>query len=145
MNWTVRDLANCTKVHRNTISAFEMGKTEPNSATLQVLQRALEDAGIVFTNGGEPGVKRRRLRRGDRVRFARTSTMIVSFPDLAESIGEVAACIDDGTFGPYAVHVDIKFPERADLVAGIPTHALVLAAAFPPQENGAGPGVRLKK
>jgi len=57
LNWTVRDLASRTDVHRNTISAFENGKTEPNSATLQVLRRALEAAGVEFTNGEQPGVR----------------------------------------------------------------------------------------
>ena len=61
LKWTTRDLAEKASVHRNTISAFESGKSEPNSATVQVLARALEAAGVSFTNGGEPGVKLRAL------------------------------------------------------------------------------------
>jgi transcriptional regulator with XRE-family HTH domain len=60
VNWTTRDLAEKTGVHRNTISAFESGKSAPNSATMQVLARALESAGVEFTNGGQPGVKLRK-------------------------------------------------------------------------------------
>ena len=59
VNWSVRDLAETSAVHRNTISAFESGKTAPNAATLTVLRAALEGAGVVFIaeNGGGAGVR----------------------------------------------------------------------------------------
>jgi transcriptional regulator with XRE-family HTH domain len=62
LNWSVRDLAEHTEVHRNTISAIESGKTKPNSATVQVLRTALEAAGVVFVdeNGHGPGVRLRK-------------------------------------------------------------------------------------
>jgi transcriptional regulator with XRE-family HTH domain len=62
VNWTTRDLAEKTSVHRNTISAFESGKSSPNSATLQTLARALEAAGVIFVeeNGEGPGVRLRK-------------------------------------------------------------------------------------
>jgi transcriptional regulator with XRE-family HTH domain len=62
VNWTTRDLAEKTGVHRNTISAFESGKSEPNSATIQVIARALESAGVEFIaeNGGGAGVRLRK-------------------------------------------------------------------------------------
>ncbi len=59
VDWTVRDLAEKTEVHRNTISAFESDKTTPNASTLAALRRALEAAGVEFIeeNGGGPGVR----------------------------------------------------------------------------------------
>ncbi|MFC7399345.1 helix-turn-helix domain-containing protein [Chelatococcus sp. GCM10030263] len=66
VNWTVRDLAEHSKVHRNTISAFESDKTVPNHATLAALRGALERAGVVFVEDGAaspsggPGVRLRR-------------------------------------------------------------------------------------
>ena len=61
VDWTVRDLSERAKVHRNTISAFESGNTEPNPATLTVLRTVLESAGVEFIeqNGAGPGVRLR--------------------------------------------------------------------------------------
>lgn len=59
LNWTVRDLADKAGVHRNTVSRAETDATAPGHATAAI-QRALEAAGVEFTNGGEPGVKLRK-------------------------------------------------------------------------------------
>jgi transcriptional regulator with XRE-family HTH domain len=57
LNWTQDDLARKAEVSAVTIRNFENEKSEPQRATLRVIQRALEGAGVEFTNGGEPGVK----------------------------------------------------------------------------------------
>lgn len=54
------DLALMSEVGMRTIAGFESGKTTPMKANLSALQRALEDAGVVFTERGvelreEPG------------------------------------------------------------------------------------------
>jgi hypothetical protein len=41
---------------------IESGDADPKTSTLSTIQRALEDAGIEFTNGGEPGVKLRKAK-----------------------------------------------------------------------------------
>ena len=63
LNWDQAKLAELALVHRNTIMAFEQGKKNPTRASLQVIQAALERAGVEFIeeNGGGPGV---RLRKG---------------------------------------------------------------------------------
>lgn len=53
------ELAEATEVAPNTIMRFETGQNEPRALTLSTLQRVLEDRGIEFSNGGEPGVKLR--------------------------------------------------------------------------------------
>jgi hypothetical protein len=45
-----------------TVRDFENGKSRPRRASLAAIQRAFEDAGVVFTNGDEPGVKLRKAR-----------------------------------------------------------------------------------
>lgn len=62
VKWSVRDLAERSEVHRNTISAFETDQTAPNSSTLSVLRSALESAGVEFIpeNGGGVGVRLRK-------------------------------------------------------------------------------------
>jgi len=57
LNWSLRDLAKVAGVHRNTISNFETGKYAGEPETLDAIRAALEEAGIEFTNGDEPGVR----------------------------------------------------------------------------------------
>jgi transcriptional regulator with XRE-family HTH domain len=65
LNWTVRDLAEATNLHRNTISNIETGKYFGDEASLAMIETVLRRAGIEFIdeNGGGPGV---RLRKGHR-------------------------------------------------------------------------------
>lgn len=65
LDWTVRDLAEATGLHRNTINNIEVGRYDADPATLQKIEKVLHAAGIEFIdeNGGGVGV---RLRRGQR-------------------------------------------------------------------------------
>ena len=65
LNWTVRDLAEATGFHRNTINNIEVGRYAGDPATLQKIERVFVAAGIDFIdeNGGGPGVRLRKRRR----------------------------------------------------------------------------------
>jgi transcriptional regulator with XRE-family HTH domain len=65
LNWTVRDLAEATQLHRNTITNIETGKYAGDAATLAAIVAVLQGAGIEFIgeNGGGPGVRLRRPQR----------------------------------------------------------------------------------
>src|ERR1700750_3204477 len=52
----VRELAAAAKVSIDTIARFERGD-ELKERTIDALQRALEAAGVEFTNGDQPGVR----------------------------------------------------------------------------------------
>jgi DNA-binding LacI/PurR family transcriptional regulator len=58
----IRDIANMARVAPGTVSRLEAGE-ELKPRTLEAIQQAFEKAGIVFTNGDEPGVKLRKKRR----------------------------------------------------------------------------------
>jgi len=62
LKWTVRDLAERSGVHRNTITKIEadQAKHEP---TIAAVLRALEVAGVEFLNGDAPGVRLRKKKR----------------------------------------------------------------------------------
>jgi transcriptional regulator with XRE-family HTH domain len=60
LNWTVRDLAEKAKVHRNTVTNIETGKYAGDPATLDAIRTALEKNGVEFTNGKRPGVRLRK-------------------------------------------------------------------------------------
>jgi transcriptional regulator with XRE-family HTH domain len=63
LDWSQQQLADASKAGNATIRNFEGGRSSPVNATLDVLQRALETAGVIFVeeNGEGPGV---RLRKG---------------------------------------------------------------------------------
>jgi len=52
----VRELAAVAKVSTDTVARFERGD-ELKERTIEALQRALEAAGVEFTNGNRPGVR----------------------------------------------------------------------------------------
>ena len=54
------DLAREANVAKKTVADFERGARTPYDRTLAAIRAALEAGGVVFTNGGEPGVKLRR-------------------------------------------------------------------------------------
>jgi transcriptional regulator with XRE-family HTH domain len=56
IGWGVRELAAAAKVSTDTVARFERGD-ELKERTIDALQRALEAAGIEFTNGDQPGVR----------------------------------------------------------------------------------------
>jgi transcriptional regulator with XRE-family HTH domain len=62
LNWTVRDLAEATGLHRNTVTNIEVGRYAGDSQTLSRIRKVLEAAGVEFIdeNGGGPGVRLRK-------------------------------------------------------------------------------------
>ena len=59
LGWTFRQLGRKANVSGNTVSRFETGKTAL-PLTVMVMQRALEVAGVEFTNGDALHVRVRR-------------------------------------------------------------------------------------
>jgi transcriptional regulator with XRE-family HTH domain len=62
VGWTVRDLADATGLHRNTITNIEIGRYVGDPKTLEIIEVALRKAGVEFIdeNGGGPGVRLKR-------------------------------------------------------------------------------------
>jgi transcriptional regulator with XRE-family HTH domain len=60
VGWGVRELAERAGITANTVTRIENG-ADAKQSTMDKLQRALEAAGVEFTNGDQPGV---RLRKG---------------------------------------------------------------------------------
>jgi len=54
----IRDVARLAKVAPSTVSRFEAGE-QLNARTVEAIQRALEAAGVEFTDGDSPGVRLR--------------------------------------------------------------------------------------
>ena len=62
LDWTVRDLAEATGLHRNTINNIEVGRYAGDPKTLDLIESTLRKAGVEFIaeNGGGPGVRLRK-------------------------------------------------------------------------------------
>jgi transcriptional regulator with XRE-family HTH domain len=56
VGWGVRELAKKAGVTANTVTRIENG-SDAKQSTMDALQRALEAAGVEFTNGEQPGVR----------------------------------------------------------------------------------------
>ena len=67
LNWTVRDLAAATGLHRNTITNIEVGRYVGDPATLALIKDVLTREGVQFIdeNGGGAGVRLRKPRDKD--------------------------------------------------------------------------------
>src|SRR5262249_40351457 len=68
LDWTQQELADRAGVGIVTVRHFEGGLNEPRRATLEVIRRALEAAGVEFIqqNGGGAGVRLRKRQRARR-------------------------------------------------------------------------------
>jgi DNA-binding XRE family transcriptional regulator len=62
LNWTVRDLAQATGLHRNTITNIEVGRYAGDPATLVLIKSVFVREGVDFIeeNGGGAGVRLRK-------------------------------------------------------------------------------------
>ena len=99
VDWSQTDLSKAAGVSLSTVRDFELSKRTPIANNLNSIQRALEEAGVVFTNGGEPGVKLRPIRSGDWVRLV-PNTLLWADPrlkDVRDQPAEVIEPVDDGT------------------------------------------------
>jgi transcriptional regulator with XRE-family HTH domain len=57
LNWSQTDLAERTGISATSIGSIENGQTNPRSSTLQTIQKAFEDGGILFI--GREGVRKK--------------------------------------------------------------------------------------
>jgi transcriptional regulator with XRE-family HTH domain len=74
LDWTQQELADRAGVGVVTVRQFEGELNEPRRATLEVIGRALEAAGVEFIqeNGGGPGVRFQKHKQTQRHRLQRS-------------------------------------------------------------------------
>ncbi len=60
LGWSQDQLVAVSGVPKRTVARLELGDGDPQRRTLAAIRTALEQAGVVFTNGDEPGVKLRK-------------------------------------------------------------------------------------
>ena len=57
MGWSQDHLALAAGVTKQTIMRWETEQHEPRETTVAEVIKAIEDRGVEFTNGGQPGVR----------------------------------------------------------------------------------------
>jgi predicted transcriptional regulator len=57
LDWTQADLAAKASISPTSINTIEREKGDPKRSTLNAIRRALEEAGVEFTDGDAPGVR----------------------------------------------------------------------------------------
>ena len=77
----VRELAAAAKVSIDTVARFERGD-DLKERTVDALQRALEAAGVEFTNGDQPGVRLTRAAAARSVESSSTSKPAVAAKEI---------------------------------------------------------------
>lgn len=63
LGWSQQELADRAKVGLSTLRDFEGRRRKPIANNLEAIRRALEVAGIEFTDGDVPGVRSRKKKR----------------------------------------------------------------------------------
>ena len=69
LGWSQSELSEASRVATKTIADFEREERTPYERTLNDIRKALDQAGIEFTNGPQPGVKMKAWQPGDKVRL----------------------------------------------------------------------------
>jgi len=59
LDWSQADLAEAAHVVPATIRGLERGKTTPRRLSAEAIRAALENAGVIFLDGTDPGVRLR--------------------------------------------------------------------------------------
>ena len=112
IGWTQAELAAASALSEMSIKNIERNFTDPRASTLSAIIRALEAAGVEFTNGGEPGVKARKFKAGDGVRFRPGSLEVAEFGD---NVGVVLRERPDIPLGG-GQWIDVDFPGKRTLI-----------------------------
>jgi transcriptional regulator with XRE-family HTH domain len=93
LNWSLERLAAESGVHRNTLSNFETRKFAGEPEKVSAVKHTLQSAGVIFIdeNGEAAGIRLRRFRVGDRVKFRPETRVRFSFGIEADEIGTIVA------------------------------------------------------
>ena len=132
LNWTLDRLAEASSVHRNTLSNFETYKYAGEPEKVSAAKRALEAAGAIFTeeNGEAAGVRLRRFRVGDRVKFRPQSRWRSNSNIRGDEVGTIVRVEPHPPATGPTYRVDVEFPGR-DIPRGIFSFEFELVEAAP--------------
>jgi DNA-binding XRE family transcriptional regulator len=127
LDWSQVELAEHANLSESTIRDFEKGRRTPSQSNLDLIQKVLEAAGIEFIKGNQHGVRMRKMKAGDHVRFRSGVMMGATY---GNAVGVILRDRPDVKMGSVE-RVDVTFPGHPPLL-GVETALFELA---PPSSN----------
>ena len=131
LGWSQAELSVASKVAMKTVADFEREGRTPYERTLNNIHKALSQAGIEFTNGGQPGVRMKPWQVGDRVRLRRPAEGYASTfgiaPKEVATVEEWEAIPGQAPSGHFRLRL-----ASGDVIRGIPASHFERAAADGP-------------
>jgi transcriptional regulator with XRE-family HTH domain len=133
LNWSLDDLAEASGVHRNTLSNFETRKYDGEPEKLAAVKCTLESAGVIFIeeNAEAAGVRLRRFKAGDRVRFRPQTNVRLSFNIAEDEVGTVVEVEPHPPQTGPTYRMMVKFPTREQPLPYVFRFEYVLVQAAP--------------
>jgi transcriptional regulator with XRE-family HTH domain len=92
VGWGVRELAEKAGVTANTVTRIENG-ADAKQSTMDALQRALESAGVEFTNGGQPGVRMKKAGGSEHAARLQRQQMTYHLTEMQDEFRSIASTI----------------------------------------------------
>jgi DNA-binding XRE family transcriptional regulator len=127
LDWSQLELAERSDLSESTVRDFEKGRRTPSQSNLDAIQRAFEDAGIEFISGNQHGVRMRKMKTGDYVKFRKGVMFGAPYGD---AVGVILRDRPEVKMGSVE-RVDVVFPGHKPLL-GIET---ALFELFVPPNN----------
>ncbi len=112
LDWSQTELAKRSNLSESTVRDFEKGRRTPSQSNLDIIQRTLEQGGVEFISGNQHGVRMRKMKAGDHVRFRKGVLMGVSYGD---AIGVIVRDRPEVKMGSVE-RVDVLFPGHKPLL-----------------------------
>lgn len=112
LDWSQSELAERSKLSESTVRDFEKGRRTPSENNLDGIRKAFEDAGIEFIKGNQHGVRMRKMRAGDHVKFRKGVLMGASFDD---AVGVIVRERPEVKMGSVE-RIDVVFPRHEPLL-----------------------------
>lgn len=125
LNWSQSELAERTGISATSIGSIENGQTNPRSSTMQTIQKAFEDGGVVFI--GREGV---RMKTGEVKVFTGRNGYLDFFEEVYDTLskypGEVLVSnVDERDFAKWHGDLGSYHLERMSAIANISYRILI--------------------
>jgi hypothetical protein len=112
LDWSQIELAVRSGLSESMVRDFEKGRRTPSQSNLDLIQRAFEDAGVEVISGNQHGVRMRKMKVGDHVRFRKGALMGATFGD---AVGVILRDRPEVKMGSVE-RVDVLFPGHKPLL-----------------------------
>jgi Helix-turn-helix len=112
LDWSQIELAERSRLSESTIRDFEKNRRVPTEGNLTAIRGCLEEAGVEFMTGNQHGVRMRKVKANDHVRFRKGVLMSATYGD---AVGIVIRERPEVKMGSVE-RIDVQFPGHEPLI-----------------------------